>query len=475
MDNRELARALLEAVGADNVTDAVHCMTRLRITVRAVTATKEQLQRLPGVKGVLFPAAGQIHVVLGPGKAAAVTAAFNELRHGAGAAAPADSPEAPSVSPSVSPSVAQLAQGAAPGDGKALHEAIRARNRRSVWKQALQHIGHIFLPLIPAFIGCGLLAGLLSLLLRAVQYLADAAAVQYLRLAGGTVYVVLNTFTGLYAAKEFGGTPALGGVLAALLTAPGLADIRLFGEALIPGRGGVFAALAIGFASATVERFLRRHVPESLDLFLTPLGTLFAVALGALFVFQPLGGWLSDALRVFALTALERGGAGTGFVLGGVFLPVVMAGVHHGITPINLDLLATTGTTLLLPICAMAGAGQVGAALAVYLKTRNQPLKKTILSALPVGILGIGEPLIYGVTLPLGRPFLAACFGGACGGAWQAFAATGAYAIGISGLPLAASVTRPGAYLAGVTIAYVTGFAAACLLGFDDPPAEETP
>ena len=424
MDNRELARALLEAVGADNVTDAVHCMTRLRITVRAVTATKEQLQRLPGVKGVLFPAAGQIHVVLGPGKAAAVTAAFNELRHGAGAAAPADSPEAPSVSPSASPSVAQLAQGAAPGDGKALHEAIRARNRRSVWKQALQHIGHIFLPLIPAFIGCGLLAGLLSLFLRAV---------------------------------------------------PGLADIRLFGEALIPGRGGVFAALAIGVASATVERFLRRHVPESLDLFLTPLGTLFAVALGALFVFQPLGGWLSDALRVFALTALERGGAGTGFVLGGVFLPVVMAGVHHGITPINLDLLATTGTTLLLPICAMAGAGQVGAALAVYLKTRNQPLKKTILSALPVGILGIGEPLIYGVTLPLGRPFLAACFGGACGGAWQAFAATGAYAIGISGLPLAASVTRPGAYLAGVTIAYVTGFAAACLLGFDDPPAEETP
>ena len=466
MDNRELARALLEAVGADNVTDAVHCMTRLRITVRAVTATKEQLQRLPGVKGVLFPAAGQIHVVLGPGKAAAVTAAFNELRHGAGAAAPADSPEAPSVSPSASPSVAQLAQGAAPGDGKALHEAIRARNRRSVWKQALQHIGHIFLPLIPAFIGCGLLAGLLSLLLPAVQYL---------RLAGGTVYVVLNTFTGLYAAKEFGGTPALGGVLAALLTAPGLADIRLFGEALIPGRGGVFAALAIGFASATVERFLRRHVPESLDLFLTPLGTLFAVALGALFVFQPLGGWLSDALRVFALTALERGGAGTGFVLGGVFLPVVMAGVHHGITPINLDLLATTGTTLLLPICAMAGAGQVGAALAVYLKTRNQPLKKSILSALPVGLLGIGEPLIYGVTLPLGRPFLAACFGGACGGAWQAFAATGAYAIGISGLPLAASVTRPGAYLAGVAIAYVTGFAAACLLGFDDPPAEETP
>jgi PTS system sucrose-specific IIC component len=463
MDNRELAQALLNAVGADNVTDAVNCMTRLRMTVRTVTVTKEQLQKLPGVKGVLFPAAGQIHIVLGPGKAAAVTTAFNELRKAQGGTA-----AAPDTA-----SVAQLAKTAAVGDGKALHEAIRERNRQSVWKAALQHIGHIFIPLIPAFIGCGLLSGILSLVLRFSPSLADAAVMQYLRLAGGTIYVVLNTFTGLYAAKEFGGTPALGGVLAALLTAPGLEHIHLFGEALLPGRGGVFAALLIGFAAAVVERFLRRRVPEALDLFLTPLLTVFVVALGALFVFQPLGGWISDVLRTFAIGALERGGAATGFILGGVFLPVVMAGVHHGITPINLDLLATTGTTLLLPICAMAGAGQVGASFAVYVKSKNKQLKKTVLSSLPVGMLGIGEPLIYGVTLPLGRPFLAACFGGACGGAWQAYAGTGAYAIGISGLPLAASVTSAGAYLTGVVLAYVTGFAAAYVLGFDDPPAEE--
>ena len=152
-----------------------------------------------------------------------------------------------------------------------------------------------------------------------------------------------------------------------------------------------------------------------------------------------------------------------------------MAGVHHGITPINLDLLATTGVTLLLPICAMSGAGQVGAAFAVYVKSKNKALKHTVLSALPVGILGVGEPLIYGVTLPLGRPFLAACIGGACGGAWQAFAGTGAYAIGISGLPLAASVNFSGAYLTGVAIAYVAGFAAALALGFDDPPEKENP
>ena len=75
---------------------------------------------------------------------------------------------------------------------------------------------------------------------------------------------------------------------------------------------------------------------------------------------------------------------------------------------------------LLLPILAMAGAGQVGASLAVYVRTRNRILKKTIASALPVGLMGVGEPLIYGVTLPLGRPFIGACVGGAAGGAVEA-------------------------------------------------------
>lgn len=499
VDNRALAQALLDAVGADNVPDAYNCMTRLRLTVRTVTVTKEQLKALPGVKGVLFPGEGQIHIVLGPGKAAAVTTIFNELREAAGkaagnaaepeaepaattekaaaaaAAAPSATPEKAPQSQSQSQSVADLARQASVGDGKELHAAIRARNSRSLAKAALHHIGHIFIPLIPAFIGCGLLTGILSLALRLNPDLAREAVVQYLRLAGGAIYLVLNAFTGMYAAREFGGTPALGGVLAALLGAPGLADIHLFGEALTPGRGGVFAALLTGAASAVIEKWLRKHVPEALDLFLTPLLTVFVVALGCLFLFQPLGGWISDALRTFAVGAIERGGALTGFVLGGIFLPVVMAGVHHGITPINLDLLATTGVTLLLPICAMAGAGQVGAAFAVYVKSKNKALKHTVLSALPVGILGVGEPLIYGVTLPLGRPFLAACIGGACGGAWQAFAGTGAYAIGISGLPLAASVNFSGAYLTGVAIAYVAGFAAALALGFDDPPEKENP
>ena len=125
-----------------------------------------------------------------------------------------------------------------------------------------------------------------------------------------------------------------------------------------------------------------------------------------------------------------------------------------------------------MPVLAMAGAGQVGAAIAVYFKTKNAFLKKTVASALPVGIMGIGEPLIYGVTLPLGRPFIGACIGGAFGGAVQAAAAVGVTTMGISGLPLAAVSSNIPVYLLGVLVAYAAGFAATWIIGFEDPEEE---
>ena len=145
-----------------------------------------------------------------------------------------------------------------------------------------------------------------------------------------------------------------------------------------------------------------------------------------------------------------------------------MTGLHQGLVPIHAELLAQYGVTILLPIIAMAGAGQVGAAVAVYFKSKSPNLRKTVLSALPVGIMGVGEPLIYGVTLPLGKPFLGACIGGACGGAVQAFYVVGATSIGLSGLPLSVSTDNISSYLIGLCTAYIFGFIATWLIGFDD-------
>lgn len=209
------------------------------------------------------------------------------------------------------------------------------------------------------------------------------------------------------------------------------------------------------------------------DLFVTPLAVVVISTFAALFICQPLGGYLSEVIGYAATKSIGSGGALTGFILGGTFLPMVMVGIHQGLTPIHAELLSRYGVTILLPILAMAGGGQVGASLAVYLKTKNKGLKKTIASALPVGLMGIGEPLIYGVTLPLGRPFIGACIGGAVGGAVQAAYMVGAATIGISGLPLAAGTDNIPMYLLGLAAAYVAGFIATYLLGFDDPKEDE--
>ena len=493
MDNQQIARAVLAAVGPENITEVYNCMTRLRLRVNAVTVSKEELKKIAGVKGVVMNE-GEIHVVLGPGKAENVTKECKRLlakkaqsgtadRPSAAAAAAETVSDSPAVEAAASgpssgaPAGTQAAKTVQPknriGDGKELHAEIKKKNSQSALKRMLQRVGHIFIPLIPAFIGCGLLTGLVTLLLKISPDLAGNTYVQYLKLAGGSIFTVLNAFIGLYACKEFGGTPALGGAMAALLSAPGLADITFMGSPLLPGRGGVFASLLAGAATAFIETRLRRRIPESAGLFLTPLVTITVVSLAGLFVFQPLGGILSDVLSRYTVHSIQSGGAVTGFVIGGIFLPVVMVGVHHGLTPIHADMLASMGMTILLPIAAMAGCGQVGAAFAVYLKSRNRYLRRTVLSSLPVGMLGIGEPLIYGVTLPLGRPFVGACIGGAFGGAWQAYHGIGSYALGISGIPLAAATNHVLLYLAGVLIAYLAGFVAAWVLGFDDPPEEE--
>lgn len=156
-----------------------------------------------------------------------------------------------------------------------------------------------------------------------------------------------------------------------------------------------------------------------------------------------------------------------------------MLGLHQALIPIHTTLIEQDGYTVLLPILAMAGAGQVGAAIAVYYRLpHNGSLRATVRSALPAGFLGIGEPLIYGVSLPLGRPFVTACIGGAAGGAFvglfhQLGVAFGSTAIGPSGWALfplldgrAGAGTTLAIYAGGLLVGYLVGFAATYFFGF---------
>ncbi|TJZ52873.1 PTS alpha-glucoside transporter subunit IIA [Streptomyces piniterrae] len=484
--NRATAAAILPLVGgASNLTSIAHCMTRLRLGIQDRSLVQDDaLKALPAVMGVVEDDTYQI--VLGPGAVARVTPEFERLVEEARATAPAPapapdpattSPPPPAPTPTTTPATAQsaTAEGDLASQGAALKARQKARNA-TPFKLFLRRIANIFVPLIPALIGCGIVAGINGLLtnLGWLPSVVPALAA----IAAGFMSLIA-VFVGYNTAKEFGGTPILGGAVAAVIVFPGIADITAFGQKLSPGQGGVLGALAAALLAVQVEKRCRKAVPQALDVLLTPTLTVLITGLVTIFGLMYVAGEISTAIGSFANALLAHGGALAGFILGGLFLPLVMLGLHQALIPIHTTLIEQQGYTVLLPILAMAGAGQVGAAIAVYVRLpRNGPVRTTIKSALPTGFLGVGEPLIYGVSLPLGRPFITACIGGAFGGGFvglfnQLGDTVGSTAIGPSGWALFPLVkgnhgiaTTVVVYALGLAVGYLTGFLTTYFFGF---------
>lgn len=457
--NRATAAAILPLVGgAANVSSIAHCMTRLRLGLHDRSLVDDDaLKALPAVMGVVDDDTYQI--VLGPGTVARVTPEFEQLVE----------EERASAAPVVRTSEELAAQGAA------IKAQQKAKNA-TPFKLFLRKIANIFVPLIPALIGCGIIAGLNGLLVNLGWLTSVTPALA--AMASGFM-ALIAVFVGYNTAKEFGGTPILGGAVAAIIVFPGVANIDAFGQTLSPGQGGVLGALGAAVLAVYVEKWCRRWVPEALDVLVTPTLTVLISGLVTIFGLMYVAGEVSSAIGTFADWLLSTGGAGAGFLLGGFFLPLVMLGLHQALIPIHTTLIEQQGFTVLLPILAMAGAGQVGAAAAVYLRLpRNESIRRTIKSALPAGILGVGEPLIYGVSLPLGRPFITACVGGAFGGGFvglfnQLGDSVGSTAIGPSGwalFPLLDGNHGLGStiaiYAGGLAVGYVAGFVATYFFGF---------
>ncbi|WP_144818128.1 MULTISPECIES: PTS transporter subunit EIIC [Enterobacteriaceae] len=446
-----LAGEILQGIGGQgNILRLENCMTRVRFEVQDEGLLNiSGLKALPGVSG--YVKQGEQHqLIVGPGRAGQVVDAMRSLANGA---------EAASIPDEIDRNKAQA---------KAQYKAPMS--------DALRMLANVFIPLIPAFIASGLITGIINILKR--PDIAGDIAIHYpnllglLGIFGSAVFAIMNILVGVNAAKVFGGSQALGGVMAGILSSPQLAQITLFGEALQPGRGGVIAVLLVVALMCWFEKRLRERLPGSLELILNPLLTTLITGAIAIVALQPLGGWISESIAQGAGWAIDRGGLLVGAVLAGTFLPLVLTGLHQGLVPIHVELVQAHGYNALLPILSMAGVGQVGAALAVLLKTRNTRLKTVIKGALPVGLLGIGEPLIFGVTLPLGKPFIGACLGGAVGGALVCYwkVAT-VITFGISGLPLALTIVtgKVTIYLLGYLLAVLAGFVFTWLLGFNDP------
>jgi len=459
MNNLELASRLIDLVGGkDNVVKITNCMTRMRVTLK--DSSKVKLDDLKGLEGVLglVEDGPTLQVVLGPGKAKKVTDEAVEKF------------DLPRVALET-------------GDWEENKAAMKSMQKQSPFKVAIRTIAEIFIPLIPAIIAAGLFNGFASLI-QTLQGQAILPAAGFwlttrllFALIGGAFLGYFAIYTGINAAKQFGATEGLGGMIGGISIGANIVEIsKIFGlfneetplrSVLTTGKGGIIGVIVAVWVLSKVEKWVRKNVPDVLDLVVTPFISMLVVSVVLVFVIMPATGFISDGLvsglSVIINSPIPAVSILSGYLLSALFLPMVLLGLHHGLIPIYAIQLAEMGGVSLFPVLAMAGAGQVGAAIAIYLKakrTGNKRMQKVIAGALPAGFLGIGEPLIYGVTLPMFTPFITAGLGAGFGGAYVMLMKVMANAWGPSGLvalPLMQSQSIIH-YFIGLVVSYVAGF-----------------
>lgn len=483
--------------GPNNITNATKCMTRLRVVVKDEKAVDvEKMKSFDGIFSVIHD--GNIfQVVLGPGVVTKVTDELNNLiSFAVGDVAQLKAEK--SLNLSLDASWQE--------NKKNLREKEESKNKAKWFTRGIRHLANIFTPLIPAIIAAGIFAAIASLLNQfgannafgthpelspeEIKKLIDAVPLvtkvfYYLFTAfssGFTAYLVLAC--GYNAAKEFGASPMLGLLLGgiclateitSLAIAIGLAPASGTGNAILKaGKGGVIGVVLAALLLSVVEKFLHKKIPNSLDAVLTPFLSILIV--GSVYVFGIMiaTGYISDGI-VTGISALTMNGnlfvrIIVGFIAAALFLPLVMLGMHQGLVALYIPELEAHGYISLYPVLAVAGAGQVGAAIALYIKAKkvnNGQLQKNIIASILPGICGVGEPLIYSVTLPLMIPFLTAGLGAAFGGAFVMAFEVGSTCWGPSGfiaIPLMAYVKGTANpmgmfyYTMGLLIAIFGGF-----------------
>ena len=417
MTNEELVQQVLANVGTrQNVISVTNCMTRMRINVRDNTKIDDAaLKAIKGVMGIVHDRENYVEVVVGPGKSRKCADICLEM----GIPASGDT--------------------SSENDWKANKEAVKAKQKENPVRNALKIFGEIFVPLIPGVIAAGLCAGVNTLIQQLNPGWADNRTLtvlcSLLSLLNTSFMTYITAWAGYRAAERFGGTPILGGMLGMIT---GLEGVNTISQAvgwfnadspldsiLRSGRGGVLAAVLGVLIMVQVEKFIRKRMPDALDIVFTPILTLIICIIPYIFIVMPVCGLISSALCSLVEGICMSPNLWVrmlaGYVTTALFLPMVAMGMHHGLVALYTVQLNQLGYVTLYPALCMAGAGQVGAALAIQLWARrlhNDRLVSVIGGALPAGVLGVGEPLIYGVTLPMGRPFLTAGLGAGFGGAF---------------------------------------------------------
>ena len=463
MDYRKTAREIYEHVGKkENIISAAHCATRLRLVIADnEKADKNAVENIDGVKGVFF-AQGQMQIILGTG---VVNRVYDEFIQIAG------------ISESSKEELKQV-----------------AASRANPFQRLIKTLGDIFVPIIPAIVASGFLMGIMEALNFMVNngYLnidTSGSIYTFAQLFSNTAYTFLPILIAYSAGKVFGANPYLAAVIGMIMIHPNLQNawtvategvqatqkvwFGLYSIDMVGYQGHVIPVVIAVWVLALIEKKLHKIVPAMLDLFVTPLVSVFVTGYLTLSIIGPIFVTIENGLLdgVQYLIALPFG-IGS-FIMGAFYAPTVVAGVHHMYTIIDLGQIAKFGMTFWLPLASAANLAQGGAALAVALKTKDQKIKSMAVPSALSACMGITEPAIFGVNLRFGKPFVMACIGGACGALFASVTALGATGTGVTGIfGILLCLNQPLSYLLMMAISIGVAFVLTWMFGYKDSVSE---
>lgn len=458
MNYKDTAEKIVPLLGGkENIISATHCATRLRLVLQDESkADKAEIEEVEGVKGA-FASSGQFQIIFGTGN---VNKVYEQL---------------------------QPMLGRMNTDHVSHAEAVK--QKMNPFARFAKTLSNIFVPIIPAIVASGLLMGLLGMMKAFEWVSADSPFIVLLDMFSSAAFIILPILIGVSASREFGANPYLGAVIGGILTHPALLNPWGLAEAkpeylnfagmdiaMLGYQGTVIPILLAVYVMSKIEKGLRKIVPNSIDLLVTPFLTIISTGFIALIAIGPIGRGLGTLITTTLTYVYDTAGFMAGLIFGGTYSLIVLTGVHHSFHAIEAGLLADLGKNYLLPIWSMANVAQGGAGLAVFFMTKRAKTKEIALPGAFSAFLGITEPVIFGVNLRYRNPFIGGMIGGALGGAYVVFTNVAANAYGLTGIPMIAIVAPFGTsaiinYLIGFVIAVAGAFIATMLLGLKE---EET-
>lgn len=412
MNNTETAKEIIQIIGADNITYVTHCATRLRFNVNNISNINfEQLDRVEGVIKSQHKN-GQLQVIIG----AKVGAVFEEIQ--------------------------KLIQ---------LKEDVivqKTETKKSVFSQIIETVSGVFGPVIPVLIGCGMIKSVTAVLTTFSLIATESTTFAIFNLIGDLLFYFFPFFLAVSAAKKFKTNEFLAIALAGALMYPTIQNGAL--QAAETGVNALYfmglPILLVNYKSTIIPiiisvwimsyvyRFINKLIPDTFKVLFVPMLVLFIMVPLELIAIGPFGAYIGQSVAQFVTWLYNVNGI-LGAFLFGTFRPLlIILGMHYAITPINTQLIAEYGFSVISPANLTGNLAQAGATLAVFFLLKNKSEKSSAFTSGITALFGVTEPAMFGFNLKYKNPMLCAMLGGGIGAAYMNFFGGGATAIILPGI-----------------------------------------